>query len=257
MSQQSKTWDYTEHAKYYDNRPNYAPAAIEHLCRYVGADKAGCDVADIGAGTGNLTVLLKDYVKSVVAVEPNDAMRAIGIQKTKDMTNVSWKVGTGENTGLADQSVQWATFGSSFNTTDRDKSLLETHRILKAGGYFTCMWNNRDLEDPVQKKVESIIREWVPDYSHGTRREQQADVIIGSRLFNHLYYFELPQRAKVPLEQYVDAWRSVRNAYWDTSTTEGQQVLDAILKRVSEEFKDRPVLEITYVTKTWTARRVD
>lgn len=62
---ENKTWDYTEHAKYYDNRPNYAQAAIAHLCEYVGAKKTGFLVADIGAGTGNLTIMLKDSVEHI------------------------------------------------------------------------------------------------------------------------------------------------------------------------------------------------
>lgn len=254
---QNALWDYTEHAKFYDNRPNYAQKAITHLCQYVNCSSADFVVADIGAGTGNLTILLKNQVSKIFAIEPNDAMRAIGVEKTRNDKRIEWRTGTGEKTGLPDQSVNWATFGSSFNTTERSQSLKESHRILKPGGFFTCMWNNRDLEDPIQKRVEAIIREFVPEYTHGTRREQQADVIIGSKLFNHLYYYEVPQQVKVPLAQYMDAWRSVRNTYWDAHTPEGKKLLDKIISKIEKEFKNQAVLEITYVTRTWTAKRVD
>jgi ubiquinone/menaquinone biosynthesis C-methylase UbiE len=214
-------------------------------------------VADVGAGTGALTVLLQSHVAKLIAVEPNKAMRDIGIEKTKNMHNVTWQVGTGEQTGLATGSVDWITFGSSFNTTEREKTLKEAHRVLKKGGFFTCMWNNRDLEDPFQKKVELIIKRFVPDYSHGTRREQQADVIIASKLFNHIYYLEEPQIVDVELDNYIEAWQSVKNNFWDLDTEEGQILFKQIMDAIRDEFKSTPVLKITYVTRIWTAKRVD
>jgi ubiquinone/menaquinone biosynthesis C-methylase UbiE len=254
----SSEWDYTSQAKFYDRRPNYAPKAIERICKHVGASTHGnYAVADIGAGTGNLTLLLANKAAKVIAIEPNDAMREIGRGKTKAMPNVEWRVGSGEKTGLPSGAVDLAAFGSSFNTTDRDASLRESHRILKPEGFFTCMWNNRDLQDGPQKRVEEIIREFVPDYSHGTRREQQADVIIASRLFNNLYYLEEPQAVKMSVENFVDGWRSVKNKYWDPATPEGKELLSKIIARIESEFADTPELQITYVTRAWTAKRED
>ncbi|MBR9702482.1 methyltransferase domain-containing protein [Candidatus Woesearchaeota archaeon] len=252
-----KEWDYTEHAKYYDRRPNYAPEAVEHLAKYVGAETENFIVADIGAGTGNLTVLIFDKAAKVFSVEPNAAMRNIGIEKTEDMKNVTWSVGTGEETGLADQSVNLAAFGSSFNCTDRAKTLKEVHRILKSDGWFTCMWNNRDLTEPTQKKVEGILQEFYPEYSHGTRREQQEDVILASRLFNNVYYFEEEQLVAIPLEKYIEAWRSVKNAFWDFSTEEGKATFEKIATRIRDELKDTPVLKLKYDTRVWVAKKID
>lgn len=251
-------WDYTCHAEFYKYRPNYASRAIEKLCAHVRVQKnQEYNVADIGAGTGNLTLLLHDKVGSVVAVEPNDAMRKIGIERTQSFQNVSWKVGTGESTGLKDNSVDWITFGSSFNTTERNESLTESHRVLKTEGYFTCMWNNRDLNTPTQKRVENIIREYVPEYTHGTRREQQSDVIISSRLFNNLYYLEEPQDVEMSVESYLNAWKSVKNPYWDIRTEDGKKLFEQISSAIMHEFADVPLLKLRYVTKAWTAKRED
>ncbi|MFA6035794.1 MAG: methyltransferase domain-containing protein [Candidatus Micrarchaeia archaeon] len=251
----AKEWDYTQHAKYYDYRPNYSPKAIARLCSHVKPGKGGYVVADIGAGTGNLSMLLKDNVGKIIAVEPNDAMREIGIAKTKQFANIVWRVGTGEETGLETGSIDWITFGSSFNTTDRDRTLKESHRVLKKGGYFTCMWNNRDLEEPTQKRIEQIITEVVPEYEHGTRREQQADVIIGSKLFNHLYYLEEPQQVEMPLDRYIEAWKSVKNKYWDLDTEAGRKTFQKILDKMHAEFGKVKALKLTYITKIWTAQR--
>ena len=39
----AKLWDYTEHAKYYSLRPNYAPTAIDALVEYVGAKRSASE----------------------------------------------------------------------------------------------------------------------------------------------------------------------------------------------------------------------
>ena len=77
------TYDFTKQAKFYGYRPNYAPATINMLVALVNSNNKGIKVADIGAGTGNLSVLLEERGCFVVAVEPNDAMRDIGIARTK------------------------------------------------------------------------------------------------------------------------------------------------------------------------------
>jgi len=91
--------------------------------------------------------------------------------------NIIWVKTAGDNTGLKGNSAQWVTFGSSFNVLDRDQSLRETHRLLKKNGFFTCMWNHRQLHDPIQKKAEDIIITFIPQYSRGVRREELGERI--------------------------------------------------------------------------------
>ena len=146
-----KVWDYSKNAEFYKYRPNYSTKAISMLMDYVGARTNDKDyrVADIGAGTGNLTILLLNSgLKDVTAVEPNDEMRKIGEQVTRDQAQ--WVRATATDTTLSGK-YDWVTFGSSFNVIDRKVALKETSRILKDGGFFTCMWNHRNLECPIQK----------------------------------------------------------------------------------------------------------
>jgi ubiquinone/menaquinone biosynthesis C-methylase UbiE len=166
-------------------------------------------------------------------------------------------VGKGESTGLATASVDWFAMGSSFNTTEREATLREAHRVLKKGGYFSCLWNNRDLNDPIQREVEEIIRSFVPSYLHGTRREQQADVILQSRLFNDVHYYEHAQSVQRDVKDYIEAWRSVKNSYWDLSTASGRELFESIFAEVHRRLKTKQSLELQYITRTWTARRID
>ena len=141
-------------------------------------------------------------------MEPNDAMRANGIKRTSAMADVQWFEGTGEATGMDDGAYDLVTFGSSFNVCDRPKALAETKRILVPGGWFACMWNHRELDDPIQSWIEGIIRDGVPGYGYGTRREDQTNVIEASGLFRSVVTVSgkvVHEQSKVDC---VEAWRS-------------------------------------------------
>tara|TARA_B100001057_G_scaffold410042_1_gene424973 strand:- start:566 stop:892 length:327 start_codon:yes stop_codon:yes gene_type:complete len=49
------------------------------------------------------------------------------------------------------------TFGSSFNVCDPKLAIKETARILRKKGWIACLYNNRNLKDPIQSKIESLI----------------------------------------------------------------------------------------------------
>jgi len=248
-------WSYTEHAKFYNYRPNYAPKAIDVLKAYVGGNKdKPFSTVDIGAGTGNLTIMLLERGLSTISVEPNDAMREIGIEKTEG-ANVNWIRATGLDTTLENNSADWVTFGSSFNVMDRDLALKETHRLLKDGGYFSCMWNHRDLNDPIQKQAESIIEEFVPNYERGTRREDQRPVIEKNKdLFDEIFYMEVDFYFHQTLENYILAWKSVKNRYWDLATDEGKELFEKIINKMKKEMPSE--FYIKYTTRCWTAQKV-
>lgn len=248
-------WDYSLQAEYYRYRPNYAPAALMHLVAQVDARRRGFVTADVGAGTGNLSKLLVEQgVRPVVAIEPNQEMRRRGQEATRGEP-VVWVDGTGEVTHLADEAVDWFAMGSSFNTTDRPRCLAEAQRVLRAGGWFTCLWNHRELErDEAQARVEAVIRRHVPGYTHGTRREDQTAVIVDSGRFDPPSLLEVEQEVTRTLDEYLLAWRSVKNPHWDLSTPAGQALFEAICADVRAELGPHSELRMVYTTRAWTAQ---
>ena len=84
----------------------------------------------------------------------------LDLKRTKRFANIEWFEGTGEDATLKSRSFDIITFGSSFNVCDQQKALSEGARILKNRGWFACMWNHRDLNDPVQSNIENIIKKY-------------------------------------------------------------------------------------------------
>lgn len=244
-------WDYTSLADAYLERPDYAPAAIIELLSIAGVKKED-KVCDIGAGVAHLTIPLAEYGCIVEAVEPNDAMRANGMKRTANFSNVSWFEGTGENTTRESGIFDFVTFGSSFNVCDRQKALQETYRLLKPKKYFACLWNHRDLNDTIQKTIEEIIRSHISNYEYGTRRENQTDVINASGLFINCQYVEGTIRHVQKIEKVIEAWCSHA-----TLERQAKDKFYLIIQDIEKYLKALHVeqIEIPYTTRAWIAQR--
>jgi SAM-dependent methyltransferase len=131
-------------------RPSYPQDAIEWLVAQTGLGP-GSTVVDLGAGTGKLTRLLLPSGARVVAVEPIAEMRA-HIQGAEALD------GTAEAMPLPDGSADVVTVAQAFHWFDHDRALPEIHRVLCEGGTLVIVWNMRDLDDPMQRGVEELLR---------------------------------------------------------------------------------------------------
>ncbi|MEO8481962.1 MAG: class I SAM-dependent methyltransferase [Acidobacteriota bacterium] len=158
-------------------RPGYPDALLDTL-------EAGVPlspdyvVADIGAGTGISTSLLLRAGWTVMAVEPNDAMRAAAEQQLRGRSHLTFVAGTAEVTTLPDQSVDLVAVGQAFHWFDRDKARSEFLRILKSGGRVALFWNVRRLDsDPFAKAYEQLLLTYGTDYTLVTQRHMDATVL--------------------------------------------------------------------------------
>lgn len=244
-------WDYTNLAEAYLRRPDYAPSAIQELLARAGV-KQGDAVCDVGAGAAHLTLELAKAGLVVCAVEPNDAMRANGIKRTSSYPNVSWFEGVGEDTGMDASRFDLVTFGSSFNVCDRQQALAETSRILKPNGYFACMWNHRDLDDPLQREIETVIKKNIPDYQYGTRREDQTEVIQSSGLFKDVQFFSGQVIHQIAAEDLIEGWKSHGTVY-----RQSPEVFEKIIGEIRAvvEGLHQETIAVPYTTRIWMAQK--
>jgi SAM-dependent methyltransferase len=95
-------------------------------------------VVDLGAGTGALTRLLVGRADEVVAVEPDDRMRAV---LSESVPGVRALAGRGEAIPLPDGSVDAVLASSSWHWMDTVPTLQEVGRVLVPGGTLAVMWS--------------------------------------------------------------------------------------------------------------------
>jgi SAM-dependent methyltransferase len=131
-------------------RPSYPPESVDWLVAQTGLGP-GKTVVDLGAGTGKLTRLLVPSSARVVAVEPIAEMRA-------HISGAEVLDGTAESIPLPDASVDVVTVAQAFHWFDHERALPEIHRVLREDGALALFWNMRDLDDPLQRGVEDLLR---------------------------------------------------------------------------------------------------
>jgi ubiquinone/menaquinone biosynthesis C-methylase UbiE len=244
------SWDYTEHASHYDKRADYSADAIEDLLKAIGCSPPK-NVADIGAGTGKLTKELLKHGLSIRSVEPNDAMREIGIRNTAGQS-VHWSAGTGEHTGLPSRSAHAVFFGSSFNVVDQGLALAEAARVLLPKGWFACMWNHRDLNDPVQQEIENIIKSFVPGYSYGARREDPTATITASGFFSDVQSLARSFAWDMPRTDIIVAWKSHATLRRQASS---HAVFDSVIAAIATYLESLPeIISVPYTTRVFFAQ---
>lgn len=250
-----KHGDFTELAKFYVDRPGYSLVLLNYIKTYI-RDTLGRDivVADVGAGTGKLTENLEQIGLAGYAVEPNDAMRQEGMNLFAGKNTFEWRSGSAESTGLPDECVDWVLMGSSFHWADATRATEEFRRILRPGGFFTAVWNPRDIQrSDIHRKIEDMIYKEVP----GMKRVSSGSVITTEMMaqkagdhFRDLIFMECMHDELMSKERYMNIWRSVN----DIRVQAGEEGFRRILKNIGDILKDYSEISVPYKSRAWTAQ---
>ncbi len=145
-------------------RPGYPPEVIDVLKTECGLASRSV-VADIGSGTGFLSKIFLENGNRVFGVEPNPEMRAAGERLLAECRGFPSVNGTAEQTGLADQSVDFVTAGQAAHWFDRERANHEFKRILKPAGWAVLVWNDRDTDSsPFAREYERLLQTYGIDY---------------------------------------------------------------------------------------------
>ncbi|WP_188296810.1 class I SAM-dependent methyltransferase [Streptomyces sp. CBMA156] len=125
---------------YQHGRPGYPRALVGSA-----VPREARRVLDLGAGTGKLTGLLVEAGLDVVAVEPDEGMRA---RLAAAVPKAAVRAGSAERIPLPDGSVDAVVVAQAWHWFDQAVAVPEIARVLAPGGTLALVWNVRDESEP-------------------------------------------------------------------------------------------------------------
>ena len=117
---------------YHRVRPPYSKALLDRAQEALELS-AGASVLDVAAGTGRLTQELRRRFARVVAVEPDERMRAVHGKALE---------GSAEAIPLDDASVDAAFVGEAFHWFEPAAAIAELTRVLRPRGGLAIFWTH-------------------------------------------------------------------------------------------------------------------
>jgi SAM-dependent methyltransferase len=122
---------------------------------------APCEVAvDLAAGTGLFTRALLGRAAAVIAVEPDERMRAVLAQRSPRVRVIA---GWGEAMPLPDASADALFVSTAWHWLDLARAVPEIARVLRPGGRLGVIWTSRDRTDDWVAELD-LLR--LPGISH-------------------------------------------------------------------------------------------
>ena len=172
------------------------------------------------------------------------------------MKSFSWSKGTAEHTGLPAASFDWVLMGSSFHWANTEEALAEFHRILRPGGYFTAIWNPRDIDGhELHERIEQVVYDAVPNMKRVSSGDKKniGDIegkLLSTKFFGNIVFTEAPHTVVMSKERYMGVWRSVN----DIRVQAGEEKFSEILKRIEETIAPYEEIVVPYRSRAWTVQ---
>lgn len=243
--------DFTAQAEAYARaRPPYPRAFADELLARAGVER-GESVAEVGAGTGIFTELLSGRGLHVVAIEPNEAMRALAPERS----DVEWRSGRFDDLPLEPQSQAWVVAAQAFHWAEPKVALPEIHRVLRPERWLCALWNDRDVaRSELLAEARRRIRARVPQFDEAYRNVDWCAVLTST---GHFCEAEArSHRHAVPMSptRFVDLFRSHNRL----TAAAGPRAMTSLLEELGTLARARAdesgQLRVPYVCRAFMAR---
>jgi SAM-dependent methyltransferase len=159
---ESTAWYY---ARY---RPKYPPSLVKILRESFRLDGTG-RLLDLGCGPGPVAIPLSHLFDEVVAIDPDDAMRAEGerIARERGINNIEWRFGGSKDLSPALGQFRLVTMGNSFHWMDRARTLEALYDLVTAGGGVAVVGEGapipRPPSTPWRAAINTVLMRYLPE----------------------------------------------------------------------------------------------
>lgn len=235
-------------------RPHY-PLSVSEFLKTNGILRPNSVVADIGAGTGIVIERIAGEGRKIMAVEPNPDMAAAirRLQASHPDWNVSLIQAPGEQTTLAERSVDVITIGSAFHWLDPVKARQEFQRILKPDGWVVILYNERDIEnDPFLREYEEVYDHFIPDHKSWGHSKRS---VSGYRAFfgGALTMFATPNSVETDADGLIGVSRST--SHYPTHDPERCRQIEEALHRLCTKYQSGDgKIQVNYVAALYAGQ---
>ncbi len=250
--------DFTVLADHYSKyRVGYHEDILSALLGLISSGSTQLDSIDVGAGTGIWTRMVAARGVQCRAVEPNESMRRAGMASNGE-TLIEWLEGSAEKVPLPSGCCDWVTMASSFHWADFNLALQEFHRLLRPGGWFTCLWNPRAIEaHPVTMDIENTIERIVPELQRKSSGRSKFTSELAEKLpstghFTSPIYMEAQFTVEMTRNQYLGVWDSVN----DIRAQAGPERWKEIRNFIADRTDGIASIPCVYWTRAWSCQRV-
>jgi SAM-dependent methyltransferase len=136
-------------------RPEWPGELLDRVAAELGLGR-DATVLDLGAGTGKLTRVLVPRFARVIAVEPDDSMRAV---LEEVVPGAESHAGHAEAVPLADGEVDAVFSAEAFHWFSTSQAVAEIERVLRPGGGLVIIWNIPLEHADVGEEADAAIDE--------------------------------------------------------------------------------------------------
>src|SRR5689334_1587551 len=208
-------------------------------------------VVDLGAGTGILTRQLLELGHDVIPVEPDAGMRA---RLDESVGREMAFAGSAEAIPAADGALDAVVAGQAYHWFNRDLAHDEIARVLRPGGVFAPLWNERDDRVPWIRRLTEITDDFRDD---AKADEYHLDRAIGfGPQFSEIEQATFPFVRTCDEELLVELMQS--RSYYLSSPPETQRRIESQIRQLVREHPDlagRREFPLPYVTFVYRARK--
>jgi ubiquinone/menaquinone biosynthesis C-methylase UbiE len=231
-------------------RPGPPDEALDWL-----VPRNGKTAVDIAAGTGLFTRALQRRVAHVIAVEPDDRMRAVLATRSPGVRAIA---GRGEGIPIPDASADGVFVSSAWHWLDPGQAVPEIARVLRNGGRLGVIWTSRDRRVDWVAELDMLRRPSAVRSAEDARsqlRRRHEVTLPGNAPFENIASASFTFARTMTVDDTVD-WLGTYSGVITASAGERAAGLararEALLRRANAH----EVIEIPMRSTCWRADRV-
>ncbi len=218
-------------ASYATYRPTYPPELAKWLATIASARKLALDV---GAGSGQLSLLLAEHFDRVIATEPS----ARQIESAAPHPRVDYLVATAERSALPDRSVDLLTAAQAAHWFDLPAFFAEAQRMLKPGGAIALVsYAGMEHRSAVEPLIDAFRLETLRLYWPAERQLVEngyRDIHLPFTPITAPPFFIEVTWPLAAMIGYLDTWSAIRAMERD----KGRGMFEVFLAELTEAWGD-------------------